>query len=347
MMSSISHNPPAPAKETPAPVKPSGSHRPRPAAKPGTWAQELKQVSFWADHAAIIGLVVLVAVFTALNPVFLTVGNIQSILVAASILIVLTIGQAFVILSDGIDLSVASTMTLGVIAFGLAYAQGANLLVCMLSAVIAATLVGVLNGVLIAKGKITDFIVTLGSLSVASGLALVLSDGKPISITSIELIHFSTQGVLIFGNPFIVAAVLAVLAHVVLFRTRFGTHLFATGGSKEAAQATGISTARIKIAVYTISGVLAGVAAILLVARVGASEPAANTTFLLNSVAAVVLGGVSLAGGRGSVFGPIVGALLLTVLTNGLTLMNVSQFYQPLAVGVVVILAALLSRFQK
>lgn len=321
--------------------------RPKPAKKSGSLLGEFKRISFWADHAAIIGLVLLVVVFATLNPMFLTIGNVQSILIASSILIVLTIGQAFVILSDGIDLSVASTMTLGVIAFGIVFSQGAGLLVSMIAAVVASTLVGVLNGVLVSKGKITDFIVTLGSLSVASGLALILSDGKPISITSVELINFSTHGVLIFGFPFIVAAGLAVLAHIVLFRTRFGTHLFATGGSKEAAQATGINTARIKIAVYTIAGLLAGIAAILLVARVGASEPAANTTFLLNSVAAVVLGGVSLAGGRGSVLGPIVGALLLTVLTNGLTLMNVSPFYQPLAVGVVVILAALLSRFQK
>jgi ribose transport system permease protein len=304
-------------------------------------------VSFWADHAAIIGLILLVTVFAAMNPVFLTLGNIQSILVAASILMVLTVGQAFVILTDGIDLSVASTMTLGVIAFGIAFSQGAGLVVSMIAAVVASTLIGVINGLLIAKGRITDFIVTLGSLSVASGLALVLSDGKPTSITSIELINFSTHGLLIFGFPFLVAAVIAVIAHITLFRTRFGTHVFATGGSREAAQATGIRTQRIKIAVYTISGLLAGIAAILLIARVGASEPAANTTFLLNSVAAVVLGGVSLTGGRGNIFGPIIGALLLTVLTNGLTLMNVSQFYQPLAVGIVVILAAFLSRFQK
>jgi ribose transport system permease protein len=132
-----------------------------------------------------------------------------------------------------------------------------------------------------------------------------------------------------------------------LFHTRFGTHVLATGGNPEAATATGISTRRIKIAVYTISGLLAGVGAILLIARVGAAEPASNTAFLLNSVAAVVLGGVSLFGGRGTILGPGIGALLLTTLTNGLTLLGVSQFYQPLAVGVVVVLAALLTRFQR
>ncbi|WP_082177212.1 ABC transporter permease [Arthrobacter sp. RIT-PI-e] len=345
-MSSVPHTSTSPSittPPTPDTADKSGSGTPQ----GDRWHSRLRDIGFWADHAAIIGLVLLVIVFTALNPVFLTLGNIQSILVASSILMILTVGQAFVILSDGIDLSVASTMTLGVIAFGLVFSQGGGLLLSMLAAIVAAGLIGFLNGILVAKGKITDFIVTLGSLSVASGLALVLSDGKPISVFSVDLINFSTHGLLIFGFPFIVAAVVAILAHVVLFRTRFGTHLFATGGSKEAAQATGISTARIKIAVYTISGSLAGIAAIMLIARVGAAEPAANTTFLLNSVAAVVLGGISLTGGKGNIFGPIVGALLLTVLTNGLTLMNVSQFYQPLAVGVVVILAALLSRFQK
>ncbi|MFC3299933.1 ABC transporter permease [Arthrobacter agilis] len=345
-MSSVPHTSPPPVAKTPPATTTQRTTSPD-APQGDRWHTSLRRIGFWADHAAIIGLVLLVLVFTALNPVFLTLGNVQSILVAASILMVLTVGQAFVILSDGIDLSVASTMTLGVIAFGIAFSQGAGLLVSMLSAVVASALIGLINGILVAKGKITDFIVTLGSLSVASGLALVLSDGKPISVFSVGLVNFSTHGLLIFGFPFVVAAVIAVLAHVLLFRTRFGTHLFATGGSKEAAQATGISTARIKIAVYTISGVLAGIAAIMLIARVGASEPAANTTFLLNSVAAVVLGGVSLTGGKGNIFGPIVGALLLTVLTNGLTLMNVSQFYQPLAVGIVVILAALLSRFQK
>ena len=129
----------------------------------------------------------------------------------------------------------------------------------------------------------------------------------------------------------LVAAVVAIVAHIVLFHTRFGTHLLATGGDPEAARAMGINTDRVKIAAYTISGFLAGLASILLTARIGAAEPGANTTFLLNSVAAVVLGGVSLFGGRGNMIGPVVGALLLTALVNGLTLLGVSQFYQQLA----------------
>ncbi len=311
------------------------------------WTARIRDVGFWADWAALIGLVVLVIVFGALNSTFLSVGNIESMLVAAAILIVLAVGQTFVVATAGIDLSIASTMTLAAVVFGQGFSHGWGVPLSAVAAVVAGGLVGVINGVLIAKGGITDFIVTLGTLSAASGAALILANGKPVTIINGFLLKLSTNGIGIFGWSFIIAAVVAVLAHVMLFHTRFGTHLFATGGQPEAARAMGISTNRIKIAVYTVSGVLAGLGAILLVARIGAAEPAANTAFLLNSVAAVVLGGVSLFGGRGNIVGPVVGALLLTALVNGLTLLNVSQFYQPLAVGIVVVLAALLTRFQR
>jgi ribose transport system permease protein len=311
------------------------------------WAHRLRDVGFWADWAALVGLVVLIIIFQVANPTFLSTGNVQSMLVAAAILTILAVGQTFVVATAGIDLSVASIMTFGAVVFGQTYTNGWGLWGAILAAIAAAALVGAVNGLIIAKGKITDFIVTLGTLSAASGAALVLANGRPVTIVDTFLLRLSTGGIGIFGWFAIIAAVAAVIAHAVLFHSRFGTHVLATGGSPEAATATGISTARIKIAVYTISGLLAGFAAILLVARVGAAEPASNTSFLLNSVAAVVLGGVSLFGGRATIIGPVIGALLLTALTNGLTLLGVSQFYQPVAVGVVVVLAALLTRFQR
>ena len=325
-----------------------GTTRDAPAAPPrDPWSVKLKDVGFWAEWAALIGLIVLVIVFQALDSTFLSTGNIESMLVAAAILIILAVGQTFVITTAGIDLSIASTMTLGAVAFGQAYAAGWGIPLAAVAAVVAAGAIGVVNGLLVARGKITDFIVTLGTLSAASGLALILADGKPVTIIDSFLLRLSVNGIGIFGWPVLIAAAVAVIAHVVLFHTRFGTHVLATGGSPESATAMGISTKRIKIAVYTIAGVLAGLGSILLVARIGAAEPAANTAFLLNSVAAVVLGGVSLFGGRGTIIGPVIGALLLTALVNGLTLLGVSQFYQPLAVGIVVVLAALLTRFQR
>lgn len=307
----------------------------------------LRDGGFWADWAAAVGLVVLVVIFQLANPTFLSTGNIRSMLVASAILVVLAVGQTFVIVTGGIDLSVASTMTFGAAVFGFAFSHGWGVGAACVSAVVGGGVVGVVNGLLVGRGKITDFIVTLGTLSAASGAALVLADGKPVTVVDRTLLQFSTGGVGIIGWSVLVAAVVAVIAHILLFRTRFGTHVLAAGGSAEAATATGIDVGRIKIAAYTGAGLLAGLSAILLVARVGAAEPAANTSFLLNSVAAVVLGGVSLAGGRGTVLGPVLGALLITALANGLTLLGVSPFYQPVAVGTVVVLAALLTRFRK
>jgi ribose transport system permease protein len=321
---------------------------PGPSGRPGRQQfSRLRDLDFWAEWASLVGLIALIIIFQSANSSFLSSGNIQAMLVASAILVVLTVGQTFVITTGGIDLSVASVMTFGAVAMGLTYEHSHNLALSCLVALAAGLAFGILNGLLVSVGKITDFIATLGTLSVASGVALIASNGKPINVINSTLLKLSSGGIGIIGWSFIIAAVVAVIAHVVYFRTRFGTHVLATGGSVDAAAATGVRTTRIKLAVYTIAGVLAGLGAILLVSRVGAAEPAANTSYLLNSVAAVVLGGVSLIGGRGSIVGPVLGALLLTALTNGLTLLGVSEFYQPLAVGIVVVLAALLSRFQK
>ena len=301
----------------------------------------------WPELAAPVALVALVLVFGALDSTFLSTGNIDAILQASAILVVLAVGQTFVVATAGIDLSVASTMTLGAVVLGQVYASGSGIVVAIVAGVVAATLVGLVNGLLVAKGGITDFIVSLGTLSAASGLGLIIADGKPQPVLSTFMLRLSADGIGIVTWSVMVAAVVAVVAHVVLFHSRLGVHVLAVGGSTEAARATGVKTVRVKIAVYLISGSLAGLAAVLLVARVGAAEPASNTSFLLNSVAAVVLGGVSLFGGRATIAGPVIGALLLASLVNGLTLLGVSQFYQPLAVGIVVVAAAFLTRFQK
>ena len=312
-----------------------------------SWTSRLTDVSAWAELAAPIGLIALVIIFASLNSTFLALGNVKAMLVAAAILVVLSVGQSFTVATGGIDLSVASTMTFGAVMFGAVFSANAPLWLCCVVAVVAGGIFGFIQGLIVGRGKITDFIVTLGGLSVASGLALVIADGKPVSVINAFLLRVSTGGIGPIGWSVVIAAVVALLAHGLLFGTRFGTHVLAVGGSAEAARATGISIGGIKTAVYTISGLLAGLAAILLIARVGAAEPASNTQFLLNSVAAVVLGGVSLVGGRATIIGPVFGALLLTALTNGLTLLGVSQFYQPIAVGAVVVLAAFLTRFQK
>ncbi len=283
----------------------------------GAVLRQLREPGFWAEWTAVVALIILVFVFGIASPTFLSWGNVQAILVAAAILVLLSVGQAFVILTAGIDLSVASALTLGSVVLGQAYSRGWSMALACVLAVVAA------------------------------GAALILSNGEPVTVISSFLLRLATGSLGPIPYFVLVAAVVAIVAHIVLFHTRFGTHLLATGGDPEAARAMGINTDRVKIAAYTISGFLAGLASILLTARIGAAEPGANTTFLLNSVAAVVLGGVSLFGGRGNMIGPVVGALLLTALVNGLTLLGVSQFYQQLALGIIVVLSALLMRYQR
>ncbi len=311
------------------------------------WTLSLREPGFWADQAALVGLITLAIVFELINPTFLSAGNIRAILDASAILIILSVGQTFVIATGGIDLSVASAMTFGTVILGEIFRFGWGLVPACILSIVAGAFVGAINGALIGRGKITDFIVTLGTLSAASGGALILSSGEPITIISANLLRFATSSLWVFRTSFIIALVVAVLAHVVLFRARLGTHVLATGGSPEAANAMGISVASTKFAAYFISGLLAGLGGILFVARIGAAEPAVDTSFILNSVAAVVLGGVSLFGGRATILGPFVGAILLAALVNGLTLVGVSQFYQPLSVGIVVVLAAFLGRLRK
>lgn len=301
----------------------------------------------WPEVAAPGALVALVVAFGIADPGFVSSGNVGAIVEAAAILVVLTLGQTIVIASAGIDLSVASTMTLGAIVIGQLHAADQSIGVACAGGVAAATAVGLVNGLLVAKGRITDFIVTLGMLSAASGLALIIADGKPTQVIDSFLLELTVGGLGILTWAVLLALGLAVLFHVLLFHTAYGVHLLAVGGSKTSARATGVHTDRVKIAAYAISGLCAGIAAVLLVARVGAAEPASNTSFLLNSVAAVVLGGVSLFGGRATVVAPVAGALLLTALVNGLTRFGLSQFYQPLTVGIVVVLAALLTRFER
>jgi ribose/xylose/arabinose/galactoside ABC-type transport system permease subunit len=303
--------------------------------------ERLKSLEFWSEQAAIIGLLIAVVVFSILSSTFLTGANISDLLVSAAILVLLAIGQQFVVAVAGIDLSVGATLPLGACVIGLTVAtHGWSLGPGMAAAVVVCTAVGIVNGTIIAKVDVSDFIVTLGTFGVVNGLALISVDGTSVAVNSTFLQDLAL-------NSFVwICLVVAVVAHLAIFRTRFGLGLLATGGDRAAARSMGIRVDRRRIAAYAISGALAGLAAILLVARTGSADPALQTNLLLSSIAAVVLGGSSLFGGKASIVGTIAGALLLTALINGFTLLEISEYYQPIAVGLVVISAAVLSRFQ-
>lgn len=303
-----------------------------------------RRPSFWADWGVVVALGLLLATFGALSSGFLSTRNLTGILVAASILVVLALGQAAVVSTAGIDLSQGSLVGLSSVVIGQAIVAGVPAPTAALVGILAATSAGFVSGLLIAKGRVTDFIATLGMLSMAFGVGLVLSDGRPVQLVEPFLLTLATQGIGPVRYLVLIALALAVIAHIVLFHRPVGTHVLAAGGNADAARAMGISVDRVKLGVYTLSGAAAGVAGVMLTARVGAAEPTMQTNLLLNSVASVVLGGVSLFGGRATVIGPVAGAIFLISLTNGLTSIGVGQFYQQIAVGAVVVLSALLMR---
>lgn len=300
-----------------------------------------------AQYAAPIGLVVVFIIFFIATPYFLTAANISDLLVSASILAVLAMGQQLVVTVAGIDLSIGANLPRTAAVLGFAVTQGVPLLFAAILAVLAGGLVGLANGLLIAKLNMSDFIVTLGSLSVVSGLTLLLTQGNTVAVNSGFLRGLALNGVGPVRWFWLVALVAALLVAFLLFRTRTGTHLLATGGNIDAARGSGIPVSRMRLLAYLGSGLFCGLAGVLLVARTGGADPSLQTSLLLSSIAAVVLGGSSLFGGRASVLGSLAGAVLLQSLINGFTLIGISQYYQPIAVGAVVLGAAFLSRFQK
>jgi len=290
----------------------------------------------------LLGLVVVV--MTALSPYFLTERNITNLGFQTSIVAVLALGQLLVILTRGIDLSVGAVVALGGVlggivaggaAGGSASSHGALVLVTMIA---CGAGVGLLNGSILIVGRVMNpFIVTLGMLSIVRGAALVISDaqtttGMPQAV--------QTMGTGLIGPlpvPAVLVAALALVAWVMLTRTQWGRWIYAVGGDPDAARRVGIPVDRVLLSVYVLCGAAAGVAAILVAGRTNAGSPTAGQLLELDAITAVVIGGASFFGGRGSVFNVIAGALIIGVLRNGLNLLDVTPFWQSIAIGVLVI----------
>jgi ribose transport system permease protein len=305
-----------------------------------------RQPDFWLQWTAPGGLAVLIVVFWAIAPGFLSMANINGVLADASIPIVLATGTTFVIAVAGIDLSLASTVALSSALVGLAAQHGGGTAEICLVGGIAGLLVGLVNGGVIGWIRIPDFIVTLGTLGVAEGLALLVSDGKPVVINNQLFTDLAVRSVWLLRYEVILALAIALILHVILAWTRSGVHLLAAGGNMQAARAVGVKVPRMKLLAYAVSGLGAGVAAVMLTAYVGSTQPSADTNSLLLAIAAVVLGGASLFGGRARIGGTLIGAVLLTTLQDGLTFLGVSAYFQPIVIGIIVVGSAIAMRTQ-
>ncbi|UCI10395.1 ABC transporter permease [Mesorhizobium sp. B1-1-8] len=284
-----------------------------------------------------IGCVALFLMFSVLNSTFYQPSNLIDIMLQSSINAVIAVGMTLVIMTKGIDLSVGSVVGLSsmvaadMLSHGLLAGIGAGLLVGLVG--------GFLNGVLIAKLKLPDFIVTLGTLSIFRGAALIYTDGQPIYGLAKEFRSIFAGRLFDIPTPVLLALAVAALAYLLVRYTALGEQIIAIGGNEEAARLSGVNIERVKVTVYTISGVLSSLAGFVLIARIGAAEPIGGSGFELQAIGSAVIGGASLFGGVGNPLGSLIGALTLGALQNGLTLMNVPSFWQYVASGAVVILA--------
>ena len=299
------------------------------------------------DNGALTALIVLVVALSALSGNFLTADNLLNIGVQAAVTAILAFGVTFVIVSAGIDLSVGSVAALSATVLAWSAAdQGVPVALAVVLAVVVGITAGLVNGFLIAYGKLPPFIATLAMLSVGRGLSLVISDGNPIPFPD-SVSHLGDTLGSWLPVPVLVMIVMGLLAAFVLGRTYIGRSMYAIGGNEEAARLSGLRVQKQKLAIYALSGLFAAVAGIVLASRLSSAQPQAANGYELDAIAAVVIGGASLAGGTGKASGTLIGALILAVLRNGLNLLNVSAFWQQVVIGVVIALAVLLDTVRR
>ena len=296
----------------------------------------------------IVGVVVLMAlVISTMSPYFLTVGNLSNLLKQVAIIAVLAGGQTLVILSGGIDLSVGSILALSAVTIGFLIEHGHSPAVATLAGVAVGTLCGFVNGIVITKGRIAPFIATLGMMGVARGLSLVVTKGVSYMVL-VPFFDFIGNGtVLGLPVPIVVVLVVFALLHVLLRRTVFGRHTYAIGGNEHVSRLEGIRVDRHKIAIYTISGFLAAVAALIMIGRLASTPPHVAKGAELEAIAAVIIGGTSFTGGVGGVETTLIGALIMAMITNALNILGISSFWQQVFIGIVIIAAVWLDNLKR
>jgi erythritol transport system permease protein len=330
-----------------------------PAAAPAAWLSVLLRLR------AYIALVALVVTFSLLTPDFLTTGNLTILVKHVAINAILAIGMTFVILSGGIDLSVGSVAGLSGMIAGALISQGivvesaghivyvsASLAVAI--ALLGGMAAGAVNGLMVAGLGVPPFIATLGALYVARGTALLISGGATFpnlsgspTLGNTGFTWLGANSVWGLPAPIWIMTLVAAAAVVVAGHTRFGRYVYAVGSNERAALLAGVRVRRVKFAVYVISGFCAALVGLIIAAQLAAAHPATGTTFELNAIAAVVLGGTSLMGGRGTIGGTLVGAFVIGVLADGLVLMGVSEFWQMVIKGTVIVVAVIADRGQR
>lgn len=277
------------------------------------------------------------------TPIFLTGPNLLNVALAAAVTIFLALGETFVIIMAEIDLSVGATMGMSSVVTAIVL-QDQSTAVGLLAGIGTGILAGLFNGILVTMLRMPAFIVTLGTMSVFSGLTLFITQGNPISISSEAFLYIGRGRPLGIPMPVVLSVVVTIILGILLARTRFGRHAYATGDNADASRLAGIRVRPVKMIAFMISGSTAAVAGFILAARLGTAQPTAGDAMELVAIAAVIIGGTSLFGGRGAIIGTLIGALLLGVIDNGLNLLDVSPFLQNVVRGAVILFAVFLDR---
>ncbi|PVZ81911.1 ribose ABC transporter permease [Serratia sp. S1B] len=297
------------------------------------------------EQKSLIALLVLIAVVSSMSPNFFTVNNLFNILQQTSVNAIMAVGMTLVILTSGIDLSVGSLLALtGAIAASMVGLE-INAVAAVAAALALGAIVGAGTGVIVAKGKVQAFIATLVMMLLLRGVTMVYTNGSPINTGFTDVADaFGWFGIgrpLGVPTPIWIMAIVFIAAWYMLHHTRLGRYIYALGGNEAATRLSGINIDRVKIIVYSLCGLLAALAGVIEVARLSSAQPTAGTGYELDAIAAVVLGGTSLAGGKGRIVGTLIGALILGFLNNGLNLLGVSSYYQMIVKAVVILLAVL------
>lgn len=314
-----------------------------------------KMSALLSEYAAYLALVLLAVALCVISPEFRQVSNLLNLLRQAAFNGLIAIGMTCVILSDGIDLSVGSVFALAAIICAEMLVSGISAPVAILAALVVGTLLGLVSGILVAKLRLQAFIATLITMTAYRGMAMIITDGKPISrlASSIE----SASGAFLFkalgkGNlllaesikiplPAIILLVLFGVFYFVLNHTTFGRRIYATGSNAKCAKLVGVDTVKTKISVYAISGFLSALAGLMMISRVDSAQPTLGNGYELDAIAAVALGGTSMSGGRGKITGTIAGVLIIAMLNNGLNILGVTSYYQDVIKAIVILVAVL------
>lgn len=300
------------------------------------------QSGFKQKLLAFASLIILVIVFSVASSNFFQFSNLVGILVSTAVIGVLALGATFVIITGGIDLALGTVMTFSSVMVGVIITfWGLPVPLGIVGGVLAGALCGFISGLMVAKMNIPPFIATLAIMMITKGLSLVITGAKPIYFNDDPIFAKIAMGKMIPGipNTIIIFLLLGVIASIILTKTIIGRYNFALGSNEEATRLSGVNTVKWKIVIYTITGIFSGIAGILMASRLNSAQPSLGTGYELEAIAAVVIGGTSLSGGVGSILGTIIGALIMSVLTNGLQIMSVAQEWRTVIVGVVIIIA--------